>query len=268
MKIIDKIVRSRNKRVPRVVTVKSAQNLTPNMRRVTLHGKDLAGFPVDAEGAYIKLVFDDATNPKPVIRTYTVAQQRTDLNEMDVDFMLHGSDDGLTNGIAARWSVNAEPGDEITLMGPGPAQFINLDAQCFLLAADMTALPAMIANLNRLPENAVGKVFVEIISEADKQEIPMPEGLQLQWVINDEPGSDSSPLFHAIQQSERQQGKLAAWVACEFVTMRKIRQHLREDLGVEKSQLYVSSYWKKGASEEQHKVVKQNDAKLAANNAA
>lgn len=246
MGIIDKVKSVRDKRVPRTLAVKSATNLTPNMRRVTLHGDALGNFPVGSEGAYIKMLFKQPGGAKPAMRTYTVAEQRPGQNEIDVDFMIHGGNDGPAHGIAAPWSLATQPGDEISLFGPGPAKFINTDAECFLLAADMTALPALTANLKLLPDNAEGKVFIEILSEADKQDLTKPDNVELTWVINDDPGSDASPLFHAIEQADWQDGKLAVWVACEFKTMKKIRQYLKVERGVEKSHLYISSYWKRG----------------------
>ena len=260
MGIIDKVKSIKKKRDPRKLTVKSAINLTPNMRRVTLKGDALSDFPPDCEGAYIKLLFEPFRQDKPTMRTYTVVAQRSALNEIDVDFMLHTSKDGSEHGIAAPWSLKAQPGDELSIFGPGPAKLINLDAQYFLLAADMTALPALTANLKILPESARGKVFIEILSETDKQVLQKPENIKVTWVINDAPGSDESPLFHAIEQSDLQDGRLAAWVACEFKTMKKIRHYLKVERAVERTHLYISSYWKKGNTEEQHKVIKQADA--------
>ena len=86
-----------------------------------------------------------------------------------------------------------------------------------------------------------------------------PDNVELIWVINADPGSDASPLFHAVKQTEWPTGKLAAWVACEFKTMRKIRQYLKVERRVDKSHLYISSYWKRGDAEEVHKVVKRKD---------
>ena len=193
------------------------------------------------------------------MRTYTVAEQRSAPNEIDVDFMLHTGTDGASHGIAAPWSLITQADDEISLFGPGPAKFINTDAECFLLAGDMTALPALTANLKLLPANARGKAFIEILSEDDKQDLKQPENVEIIWVVNDAPGSDESPLFHAIEQADWQEGKLSVWVACEFKTMKKIRQYLKVDREVEKSHLYISSYWKKGNTEEEHKVLKQAD---------
>ena len=193
------------------------------------------------------------------MRSYTVAEQRSEKNEIDVDFMLHSGHQGIASGFAAPWSLQAKTGDEISLFGPGPAKFINLDADHFLLAADMTALPALTTNLKLLPENAKGTAFIEILTEADKQDLQKPKNINLVWVINETSGSDESLLFHEIERAEWQTGKVAVWAACEFKTMKKIRQYLKVKRGVEKSHLYISSYWKKGDTEEEHKVIKQAD---------
>ncbi|MBW8809443.1 MAG: siderophore-interacting protein, partial [Lysobacter sp.] len=76
----------------RLLRVLRIEQRTPQMRRITLGGIDLAGFPGGSEGAHIKLLFpalageaprlptlgehgpvwpDGAT--RPLIRTYTVA---------------------------------------------------------------------------------------------------------------------------------------------------------------------------------------------------
>lgn len=260
MSIINKVQTGRKKRVARELTVKSAKNLTKNMRRITFHGDGLSSFPPHSTGAYIKLIFDIHAQEKPAMRTYTVAEQRSDQNEIDVDFMLHGEQRAEGNhGIAAPWSVHAKPGDKISIFGPGPAKFINLDAEYFLLAADMTALPALAANLKLLPDNACGAAFIEVLSEADKQDLKKPPNVELIWIINSSPGSDESPLFHVVEQSHWHKAKHSVWVACEFKTMRKIRHYLKVERSIEKSHLYISSYWKKGNTEEQHKVTKQAD---------
>ena len=260
MGIINKLKNVRTKRAPRVLIVKSAHFLTPNMRRLTLGGDALGDFPKESEGAHIKLLFASNMAGKPAMRTYTVAQQRSAQNEIDIDFMLHNSNSGIEHAIAASWSLIAKPGDTISLFGPGLASHINLDADYFLLAADMTALPALTVSLKTLPDDARGKIFIEILSEEDKQILPIPASVEIVWVINNVPGSDASPLYHAIKQADWPENRVAAWVACEFKTMKKIRDYLKKERGLEKSHIYISSYWKKGDTEEQHKITKQADS--------
>ena len=265
MDIIEKFQKRKNKRAPKELVVKCAYFLTPNMRRITLQGDALSHFPAEAEGANVKLLFQQNSLGKPAtaMRTYTIAQQRSAPNEIDIDFMLHRSKGGLVHGIAAPRALSAKPDDNISLFGPGLAQHVNIDADYFLLAADMTALPALKVSLKTLPKKAKGTVFVEILSNHDKQELPLPENIQVVWVINNEPGSDASPLYHAIKKTESQNGCLAAWVSCEFKTMKKIRNYLKTVRSIEKTHIYISSYWKKGDTEEQHKLIKKID--LASN---
>ena len=248
-----------NKINPEALTVKSAFQLTPNMRRVTLYGAVIARFPENTEGAVIKLLFDLPGYDRPPKRTYTISQCRPFENEIDIDFMLHKSNDGSDNGIAVPWSLNTQTGESISFFGPGRTKYINPEAEHFLLAADMAGLPALASNLKRLPQNAHGKVFIEIISEADKQPLEKPDNIEIIWVVNNQPGSDESPLFHKIEQAGWFTGSVSAWVACEYKTMKKIRHYLKVEHAIPKPQLYVSSYWKKGNTEEQHKAIDDID---------
>ena len=45
--------------------------------------------------------------------------------------------------------------------------------------------------------------------------------------------------------------------------MRALRQFLREERNVARGDLYISSYWKNGVSEDQHKLAKRADAEQA-----
>lgn len=230
------------------------------MRRITLYGKGLENFPEDADGAYVKLIFPSKSGNKPALRTYTIANQRYQDNEIDIDFVIHKDIQGKATGIAAPWALAAKPGDEITVAGPGPAGLINFDADYFLMAADMTALPALAANLKRLPDGVEGHACIEILSEKDIQELKKPENVNISWIVNDRPGSDESPLYHNLANISLPRNRIAAWAACEFITMKKIRSYLKDELGLGKSHRYTSSYWKLGNTEEQHKIAKQLDA--------
>ena len=69
-----------------LVVVRSTQ-LTEHMLRITLGGEQLAYLPEDQESAYIKLVFPQGKDERPLMRTYTIRHQRQ--TEIDVDFALH-----------------------------------------------------------------------------------------------------------------------------------------------------------------------------------
>jgi NADPH-dependent ferric siderophore reductase len=42
--------------------------------------------------------------------------------------------------------------------------------------------------------------------------------------------------------------------------MRALRQYFRNEKEVDRENIYISSYWKKGVSEDGHKVIKREDA--------
>ena len=244
------------KPTPRLLDVIGSRYLTPNMCRVTLGGTGLTDFPVDQESAYIKLMFPQGEDTKPVVRTYTVSVQRDD--EIDVDFALHEA-----AGPASTWARNTQAGDQVLVGGPGPKKLINNDADWFLLVGDMTALPAITVNLAQLPADARGYAVLEVTTEADQQSLKKPDNVEIHWVINAHPNADSSPLLDSVKSLTWLEGQPAAWAACEFHSMRALRQYFKMECDIPKTHLYVSSYWKVDSTEDQHKVVKSQDAQTA-----
>lgn len=79
-----------NRPAPRELTVIGKSQVTPHMLRITLGGDGFVGFPAKQESAYIKLLFPQPGDERPLMRTYTIRQQR--VNEIDVDFVLHDTD--------------------------------------------------------------------------------------------------------------------------------------------------------------------------------
>lgn len=238
---------------PRTLQVISSTSVTPHMLRVTLGGAEIDSFPGDQESAYIKLIFPAPGSAKNLMRTYTVRHQRAD--QFDVDFVLHEP-----AGPAAQWAKDARPGDSILIGGPGPKKLADNSADWFLIAGDMTALPAISVNLEQLPANATGHAVIEVIDEQDIQPLRHPAGVELHWLINPHPGEDSQLLVNRVRELPWLPGRPSIWAACEFSAMRALRQHFKEERQVERRDLYISSYWKLGSSEDQHKVVKREDA--------
>lgn len=237
----------------RELEVIGATQVTPHMRRITLGGEGLADFPEDQESAYLKLIFPGDEGGKPLMRTYTIRHQRA--SEIDIDFALH--DD---MGPASRWAVAAVPGDHILVGGPGAKKMIQPEADWFLLAGDMTALPAISVNLAALPDDARGHVVIEIPHESDRQALVHPENMRLHWVINPHPDPTGKPLLDKVQGLPWLEGQPAVWAACEFGSMRALRRWLKHTHELPKSHLYVSSYWKIGQTEDGHKRAKRQDS--------
>ena len=245
-----------SKPTPRTLEVIRSQPITPHMLRVTLGGSGLTDFPPDQESAYVKLVFPQPAEARPIVRTYTVSAQRRD--EIDVDFALHTAE-----GPATAWTLSALPGNQILVGGPGPKTLINNDADWFLLAGDMTALPAIKVNLAYLPEHAQGYVVLEVVNENDIQPLNVPSGIEVHWVVNSNPAVAGSPLLDRVKRLTWLPGQPAVWAACEFHSMRVLRKYFKLERQLPKDRLYISSYWKIGSTEDQHKIEKQDDARSA-----
>ena len=244
---------------PRNLTVLARKRLTPSMQRVTLGGAGLSGFPAEQEGGYLKLFLGEDANGKPIVRTYTIRHQRE--GELDIDFALHG---GAAAGPATKWSLSAEPGSSIPVGGPGAAKPLPPGHDFYFVAGDMTALPAIGVNLAALARDAVGIAAIEIQNEADKAPLDKPDGVEVRWLVNPEPGTRPDLLVDALRDVDVPAGRIAGWAACEFNSMRELRSFFRDELGLSGPSLYISSYWKRGLVEDEHKLVKREDAQAQA----
>ncbi|GAA5055598.1 siderophore-interacting protein [Erythrobacter westpacificensis] len=246
---------------PRTMTVTATRKVTPSMLRVTLGGEGMADYPEGQQGGYVKLRLDPLPGKdKPVVRTYTIRAQRD--GEIDVDFVLHETPDG-SHGPATDWALAAGPGTVIDLGGPGPAKPLPEDRDFYLIAGDMTALPAISVNLEALPRDAKGVALLEVQDEADRQDIDAPEGVEIRWLVSPQPGTRPDLLADALREVPWPQGEVYAWAACEFSSMKQLRAYLRGEHGLGPDSLYISSYWKSGLTEEDHKIAKREDAEAA-----
>ncbi|MDO6567016.1 siderophore-interacting protein [Alteromonas sp. 1_MG-2023] len=254
-----------SKPAPRVVEVVESFRITPNMQRIVLSGPSLEGFPETCPGAYIKLLFDLNGDPvvkpnkdKPVaMRTYTINSFDAQKAQMTIDMVVHVKE-GVT-GPAAAWALSAKEGDKLTIAGPGSSKSLAENYDWVLFAGDMTALPSIRNYLKALPSDARGVAVIAIEHEADAISLEKPSKVSIHWV----PKGESS-LSDAIKRIDWQQGTPAAWVACEFSQMRKIRSWLKDDKQVPHGQVYISSYWREGRSEDQHKIDKRQDVEAFA----
>jgi NADPH-dependent ferric siderophore reductase len=241
------------------VVVKRTTRLTPNMQRLCLTGESLQSFPNTLPGAYIKLLFDTHGNPltselndqEVAMRTYTVSAFDKDNGELTVDMVLH-NDNGIT-GPASSWAASAQPGDALLIAGPGSSKALAPNYDWVLFAGDMTAMPTIKNYLASLPDNTKGYAVIAIEHEDDKQVLKKPIGVELVWAL-------PSQLLCTLEACSWLVGMPAVWVACEFSEMRAIRRWLKDVKAVPHNQVYISSYWKKGRSEDQHKIDKRIDS--------
>lgn len=240
-------------KIPRTLTVQATERVTPNLIRVTMNGDALADFPQGFEGGYVKLLLNEGDGD--LLRSYSILEFDPAARTLSFDVVAHGD-----KGPAARWATRVQKDQEVTIVGPGPVKQINHEADWFLLAGDMTAMPAITVNLRNLPADARGYLVLEVIDDADRQlELPVPDNMEVHWLINPHPEQPGSKLAETVAALPWLDGQVSAWVAGEFSSSRAIRQYLKHERQIDKNHLYLSCYWKIGDTDEGMKAAKKAD---------
>ncbi|KHF43963.1 siderophore-interacting protein [Saccharomonospora viridis] len=252
--------------------VRDVRRVTPRMVRVTFAGADLNEFVDAAPDQYVKVFFPvpGTRRPKlpppptadgmswyrqylnmpddvrPPMRTYTVRASRPHVGELDIDFLLH--DDA---GPGSRWAESAKPGDEVALLGPHGLYEVPAGTSWQLLVGDESAVPAIAAICEQLPESATVTVFVEIADPTDEIPLERPGGepVDVRWVLRgDAPVGEA--VLAAVREARLPEGEPYAWISGEADLVKHVRRHLVRERGVDKRHITFTGYWRRGRSEE------------------
>ena len=176
------------------------------------------------KGAYLKLLFlMKEIGDKKLVRPYTIRNFRKKKLEIDIDFVIHQS----SNGIATEWALKASPGDEIMVSGPGAKPDLKDDVDWIFFIGDMSSLPAISSNLEEIDTNTTGIIVIEIMSNEDKLKIRKPRNFQLHWVIKKK-SSNHNELYDKVLSLKWLSGNPFVWVACEFDKMKKFRYYFHK----------------------------------------
>ncbi|MFJ8023896.1 siderophore-interacting protein [Streptomyces sp. NPDC096311] len=252
---------ARRSRKPHSAHVVRTERLTPHMQRVVLGGEGLAEFTAGTStDHYVKLLFAPAgvTYPEPfdverireelpreqwpVTRTYTVRAWDPELRELTLDFVVHGDE-----GLAGPWAAHVQPGEVVRFMGPGGAYAPDASADWHLLAGDESALPAICAALEALPEGAVARAFVEISGREEEQKID--SDLEVVWLHRgDRPLGEA--LVEAVRDLDFPAGRVHAFVHGEAGFVKELRRLLRVEREIPREDLSISGYWRLGHNED------------------
>ncbi|MFF3578915.1 siderophore-interacting protein [Streptomyces mirabilis] len=252
---------ARRSRKPHSAHVVRTERLTPHMQRVVLGGEGLAEFTAGTStDHYVKLLFapEGVTYPEPfdverireelpreqwpVTRTYTVRAWDPELRELTLDFVVHGDE-----GLAGPWAAHVQPGEVVRFMGPGGAYAPDASADWHLLAGDESALPAISAALEALPEGAVARAFVEISGRAEEQKID--SDVEVVWLHRgDRPLGEA--LVEAVRTLDFPAGRVHAFVHGEAGFVKELRRLLRVEREIPREDLSISGYWRLGHNED------------------
>ena len=252
--------------------VVGTRRLTPGLIRLTLGGEGLDGFGmVDATDAYINVaippsgaeygeIFDPRevrdSRPReqwPARRRYTVRRWDPELRLLEVDFVVHGD-----QGVAGPWAAAAREGTVLVFEGPAGGYRPDPDADWHLLVGDESALPAIAASLEVLPEGALGVVRLVCDGPDHEIDLPSPGRLDLRWLHRTGSPSDADLLVDSLREIAFPRGRMHAFVHGEADEIRAIRRHLLIDHGYQRSEMSCSPYWRRHMTDEAWREVKRD----------
>ncbi|MDV8055268.1 MULTISPECIES: siderophore-interacting protein [unclassified Rhodococcus (in: high G+C Gram-positive bacteria)] len=242
------------------LSVLRTEALTPHMHRVYLGGANFDDFDaIDETDAYVKLFL--GTEDEPIMRTYTVRSVDTRAREIAIDFVVHGDE-----GVAGPWATRAKPGDEMSFFGPSGGYAPRPDADWHLFAGDESAIPAISAAVEALPEDAIAKVFIEVADRHDEIYMETLAVVDVTWIhrgassneVGDDRAGDNAPLIAAVKGTEWLPGQAQVFVHGEAqAVMHNIRPYIRKERGVGAEWASISGYWRRGRTEETFRVWKR-----------
>ncbi|MEU1214522.1 siderophore-interacting protein [Streptomyces sp. NPDC005791] len=229
--------------------------------RVTLGGKGTEGFEAHSPDEHVKLLFPEADGTLRLpeqngtmlrwagsalrSRQYTVRRYDPVAGEIDIDVALH---DG---GLASDWAREARPGAVMHLAGPPGGLIVPHSYDRYLLAGDLTALPAIARWLEELPRSAKGWAFIEVTDPTQEIALSAPEGVEVCWLHSaDLPAGSGDALARAVTEVTVPEGeRVYVWVAGEAGQIKPLRRWVRDELGLEKADHDITGYWKRGVSD-------------------
>jgi NADPH-dependent ferric siderophore reductase len=256
----------RPEKVPYPIRVRQAEVVRTAMigsglLRVTLGGPGTAGFEAHAPDEHVKVLFPELDDeprlpvpdgdllrwpkPSPTSREYTVRRYDPSSGELDLDVALHGG------GLGANWARAVTPGTLVHVAGPPGGLIVPHSYDRYLLAGDLTALPAIARWLEELPRTAVGWAFIEVADAGEEIELSAPEGVDVHWLHRGAAAPGTADLLApAVRAIEVPAGdRLYAWVAGEAGAIKPLRRWLRDELGLGNADHDVTGYWKRGVAD-------------------
>lgn len=283
------------------VVLARKQLLSPSMLCCVFSGEDVRHMKMDAPDQRIKLLFPAlngspaafsvegswweqakamAAECRPIARTYTIRRVNADAGEMEVEFVMHG-----TEGPASAWAAAAEPGDGLQIVAPnrdhcddsgGYEWKPDPQAERALVIADETALPAAKGILEQLALRKTPpqvQIFLEVPKRSDCIDLSQFAFAEVHWLPREESGASyGEALLSAVQQHvrlpeyaltrqalrEEDEGEILwdraasedirfhGWVAAESRSVKHLRRYLIGECGLSQDTISFMAYWSRG----------------------
>ncbi|OLT44716.1 NADPH-dependent ferric siderophore reductase [Saccharomonospora sp. CUA-673] len=248
----------------RTVEVVRTAPVGSGLIRLTLGGSGVDGFEAHAPDEHVKLIFTDPDGtlrlpepdgamlkwprPSPTSREYTVRRFDPDARELDIDIAVH---DG---GLAAEWARTARSGEQVHVAGPPGGLIVPTSYDKYLLAGDITALPAIARWLEEMPPTTEGWAVIEVADAGEEIPLDHPEGVEVRWLHRDGAAPGTTDLIERTVRALPLPGssdteRLYVWLAGEAGTLKPLRRWVRNELGLSKADHDITGYWKRGVAD-------------------
>jgi len=239
----------------REIAVDAVSRPTPSVVRLRFTGEDLHDLESVGPMDHVKLVFDDAAAPgdaHPPRRDYTL--RAVGPGWIEVDVVQHGDP---VQGVAGAWASRAAVGDRIAMLGPKSSKVVRQDLDWYVLAVDDTGLPMAARWLAQAPTGARVTLLAEIQSEDDVQELATRAEVTTRWLLRGEAAPGTTSLLAETLKAELSDGAHAAdrgfvVVAGEALSLRSVKAHLRDVVGMPHGSFVLTGYWRRGVPDHDH----------------
>jgi NADPH-dependent ferric siderophore reductase len=161
-------------------------------------------------------------------------------SHIDFDVAAHG------DGLATRWLRQAAPSDVLALTGMRREFFGAPGVDRHLLIGDCSAVPAIAAIIESLPDKPPDTVVVAAEHASDVELIPDRADDRRIGLVDVNPANAGDALLRALAAESRPPGRIQAWVGGEVRFVRRARQLLLNDWQIARTDLQASAYWRPG----------------------
>ncbi len=256
----------------RTATVHAVTDLTAHLRRVTLSGPELAGFPAQGPTDHVKLFLPDpetglvhlpdgagGTRPEggqTVRRDMTPRAFRPEgpsgHPELDLDVVVHEQDE-TEPGPLAVWIENVRPGDQASFIGPRGSKLVPEGYARAVLLADETALPSVARWLEMLAPEVAVTVLVEVQGPGEESYLEgLRPGAELQWLARGDAAPGTSDVLDRAVRELEIDADTFVWAGGEATTLVPVRRWLRRELALPAASVEVQGYWRRGVRDFDH----------------
>lgn len=233
----------------RELTVKSKQKVAGCFYRIILTGDQLTGFSSQGFDDHVKVFFPIGNEkcvlpeitgdgivwpdgPRPAARDYTPLSFDAALNELTIDFFIHGG------GIASLWAESAKPGDTLVIGGPRGSLVTPVDYAWQLYVCDESGLPAIRRRLFSLPENISVQVLVNANQPQTQEYLSEFTHINIEWL-------NTEAIAEKLQSLSIPATDYYLWITGEGEEVKQLSDNLLAAYNLDADYLRAVAYWHK-----------------------